>query len=195
MFNLQIYDRNMYRFMILLYVFIISFYAVDISFSHNYEYEKKVKWGIVNRVVDGDTIAAIVEGQYEKIRLLFIDAMESRNNPKFRRDLDYYKENNIMIEKKDLIELGKQAAYYLRSRLPAGSIIKLEIIDGKERDRYNRILALIYYNNININLELVAKGYARTYFIGYTPEKEKDEFLIIENEARHKNLGIWRVLK
>ncbi|GAH23379.1 unnamed protein product [marine sediment metagenome] len=42
-----------------------------------------------------------------------------------------------------------------------------EIVTGKERkDKYNRTLAYIFYNNKNINLELVQNGYANYYFYG-----------------------------
>ena len=89
----------------------------------------------VERVIDGDTI--VIENK-TSVRLLGINCPE-------RGEL-YYEEAKEFLEE-----------------LVLNKTIKLEF--GKEKyDRYKRILAYIYVDRKNINLELVEMGFANFYF-------------------------------
>jgi micrococcal nuclease len=161
---------------------------------HYLPHVKKQKEAIVVRAVDGDTIVVRFDNKTEKVRLLFIDAMESESNSKLMRDVEKLHKNGIYVKKKDMIELGKRAANYLKSLLPYQSKITLETWEGKERDKYGRLLALVYDEGKNINLEMVKEGYARAYFLGYVPQPEKILFSKAEEEAKARKSVIWKVL-
>ncbi|UNU74140.1 thermonuclease family protein [Moraxella nasovis] len=60
-------------------------------------------------------------------------------------------------------------------------------IDAKQTDKYGRTVAEVYYNDKNINQEMVAIGMAWAY-----REYLKDNYYIdLENNARLQQLGIW----
>jgi micrococcal nuclease len=116
-------------------------------------YEYAVKQ--IVKVVDGDTVDIIIDlgfdlSKKERVRLAGIDTPESRT-----RDLD---------EKK----LGLEAKEFLERRLMecAKLIVKTEK-DGK----YGRMLGWFYCSQININTEMVERGYAWEYDGG---KKEKN---------------------
>lgn len=92
----------------------------------------------VNRVIDGDTIEIINNGDKESVRLLGINTPE-------RGEILY-----------------KEAGGFL-GELSLNKSVRLEF--GKDRyDRYNRTLAYVFINEFNINLKLVKQGYANIYF-------------------------------
>ncbi|MFH1787192.1 MAG: thermonuclease family protein [archaeon] len=89
---------------------------------------------VVQRVIDGDTIVA----GNNSIRLLGINSPEKGEK--------YYNESKEFLEK---LILDKEVRFEF----------------GKEKyDQYKRILAYVYINNMNINIELVKNGFANFYF-------------------------------
>ena len=121
-----------------------------------YEYAVKE----IVKVVDGDTVDIIIDlgfdlSKKERVRLAGIDTPESRT-----RDLE---------EKK----LGLEAKEFLERRLMecAKLIVKTEK-DGK----YGRMLGWFYCSKININTEMVERGYAWEYD-GGKKEKNLQELL------------------
>lgn len=102
--------------------------------------------GVVGRVIDGDTL---VIGD-QSVRLLGINTPERG---------EY---------------LYSEAKKFLEDRVLNKSV---ELKFGKEKyDKYNRVLAYIYINSKNVNLELVKEGYANFYFPSGKDEYY-DEFL------------------
>jgi micrococcal nuclease len=119
---------------------------------------------IVTRVIDGDTIE--IDGG-ERVRFLGADTPETGQF--------LYAESTEFI--KELIE---------------GKSVKMEA-DGRERDKYDRLLRHIHYNDIFVNLELVKRGYGSSTVLTYEPDsKYADLFLKAEAEARQQELGIWQ---
>jgi micrococcal nuclease len=104
----------------------------------------------VERVVDGDTFIAKVEGERTRIRMLGIDTPESvANNPE------------------RITEEGLIASNYTKQLLD-GALVYLEY-DVEPRDHYNRLLAYVYIKTdkeyVMINLLLVEEGYAIPYIV------------------------------
>tara|TARA_Y100001963_G_scaffold143421_1_gene214288 strand:+ start:144 stop:533 length:390 start_codon:yes stop_codon:yes gene_type:complete len=121
-------------------------------------YEYAVKQ--IVKVVDGDTVDIIIDlgfdlSKKERVRLAGIDTPESRT-----RDLE---------EKK----LGLEAKEFLERRLL--DCVKL-IVKTEKDGKYGRMLGWFYCSQININTEMVERGYAWEYD-GGKKEKNLQELL------------------
>lgn len=127
----------------------------------------------VERVVDGDTIVALVDGAEERVRFIGIDTPESVKQ-------------NAPVEC-----FGKEASVHLGEYLPEGSPVVL-VRDAEARDRYDRLLAYVYRasDEMFVNLQMVADGYALPY--EYPPNvAHTDDFAAASNGAREASRGIW----
>ncbi|SCG85129.1 Thermonuclease [Methanobacterium congolense] len=88
-------------------------------------------------VVDGDTLD--VEG-VGRIRFVGVNTPE-RGEPGYQEAKDYVK------------------------RMCLGKTVYLDIDDEKHHDKYGRVLAVVYAGNVNINQELLKRGYAEVMYI------------------------------
>ena len=93
--------------------------------------------GLCYHVVDGDTID--VEG-VGRVRLVGVNTPE-RGEPGYQSATDFVKS---MVE---------------------GKVVGLDIDDAKHYDKYDRTLAVVYIDNINLNQELLKRGYAEIMYI------------------------------
>ena len=116
--------------------------------------------GVVTRVSDGDTIWVTPKGgRKEKVRMDRIDAPESQQ------------------------EYGKEATEYLNRRI-YGKTVKVE---WEKRDRYGRLLGIVWLDGSDINLEMVATGNAWHYsYHDKTPA-----YIAAEKSARADKRGLW----
>lgn len=124
--------------------------------------------GTVSRVIDGDTIE-LESG--ERIRYLSIDTPESTGG----KD-DCY---------------GTEAAAF-NAMLVSGRKVRLRY-DVECTDRYDRLLAFVEVDNIQVNLRLVEQGYACVLIIPPNGEDTRDAFEDAEYEARQLGRGMWGV--
>lgn len=130
------------------------------------ESQQAYEEALVVRVIDGDTIAVLINGREEKVRLIGIDTPE-RGRPYFE-------------------EATRKTA-----QLVLGKKVKLEK-DVSERDKYGRLLRYVYVGSIFVNAELVRQGYAMVYT--YPPDvKYSDYFLKLQQEARNAGRGLWGI--
>ncbi|MGH9783965.1 MAG: thermonuclease family protein, partial [Terriglobia bacterium] len=91
--------------------------------------------GVVNRVIDGDTL----EVNGERIRLVLVDAPE--------RDT----------------RSGPSATEYLRELCPVGSTALVDQDDLQRRDNYDRMLAVVWCGETRVNEAIIRAGRARLY--------------------------------
>ncbi len=116
------------------------------------------------RVVDGDGLEADINGFGNlHIRLAYVDA------PEF--DQPWGKES------KD--ELW---------RLTDNDSIEFELI---EYDDYNRVIAVVWSENKNINLEMVKRGHA-WLIKSRVPESKLEEYISARKGAQDDALGLWQ---
>lgn len=136
---------------------------------------QKPDFRIVTHVVDGDTIYVTnPKGGIEKIRLIGIDAHETRNNGK--KKVGFY---------------GKQATQYL-NKLVLGKRVRLDY-DVRKYDQYKRTLAYVYLENGTfVNADLVKKGYAIVYTLAPNV-KFSNKFIQLQQESRKYKRGLWGV--
>ena len=126
----------------------------------------------VIRIVDGDTIVVDYKGKYEKLRLLRVNTPES-----------------VHPDEKQNIPMGKVASDYTKERL-TGKYVDLEF-EGPFRGRYGRLLAYVFVDGENFNLELVRQGLSPYYTKYGLSQKYDKEFKEAEQYARKHKLNIW----
>jgi endonuclease YncB( thermonuclease family) len=115
--------------------------------------------GKVVAVTDGDTIKVLKDGKQVKIRLAAIDCPE-KSQP------------------------YGQAAKKFTANLVAGKIVKVWATD---KDRYGRIVAFVFTEEVNVNKALLEAGLAWHYKkYSRDPELAKLEF-----RAQSKKRGLW----
>ncbi|HLQ80599.1 MAG TPA: thermonuclease family protein [Brachybacterium sp.] len=95
--------------------------------------------GEVVRVIDGDTLVALVDGEETTIRLLNVDTPETKDP-----------DQPVQC-------LGPEATEFLTERLPAGTEIELQY-DEERLDRYDRTLAGVYESESLVNAEIAEAG-------------------------------------
>jgi len=127
----------------------------------------------VDRIVDGDTLVAIVGSQRERVRLIGINTPESvdRDRP-------------VMC-------FGKEASRHLEDLVPPGTPIRIER-DVEPRDKYGRMLGYIYRasDGLFVNLAQVTDGYANQYT--FPPNvAHVNEFKKAAARARSERTGLW----
>ncbi len=123
----------------------------------------------VQRVSDGDSITAVTSNQTKlRIRLLGIDSPE------------------VPYGDKPGQPFGEEARDYL-DHLIGGKVVR---VDAYGPDEYKRVLAVVWDEQINVNLLLVAMGYAEIYRDApcqvYCQELED-----AEAKARRDGVGMW----
>ena len=121
----------------------------------------------VKRVIDGDTIELSND---EKVRYIGIDTPETKHPQK---SVQYF---------------GKEA-YEANKKLIEGKKVRLEF-GIQKRDKYGRLLAYVYIDDLFVNAWLVENGYAQVST--YPPNvKYQETFSKLQQIARNNNKGIW----
>ncbi len=127
----------------------------------------------VIRVVDGDTIVINYNGKKEKVRLLCVNTPES-----------------VHPDKKQNIPIGKVASKYTQKKL-TGKYVNLEFEVNRLRGNYGRLLAYVFIDGQNLNLDLVRQGLS-PYYTKYGKSQRYDsEFRLAEKQARKEKINIW----
>jgi len=127
----------------------------------------------VVRVVDGDTIVIRYNGMYEKVRLLCVDTPES-----------------VHPDEKQNIPMGETASRYTQKKL-TGKSVNLEFEIKRLRGNNDRLLAYVFVDGQNLNLDLVRQGLSPYYTKYGKSEKYDGEFRAAEKQARKEKLNIW----
>lgn len=129
--------------------------------------------GIVERVVDGDTVDIVIDGRSERVRLIGIDTPET-------------------VKPNSPVEcFGPEASSFTRALLPDGTKV-LVVRDVEPRDDYGRLLAYVHRANdgVFVNLELVRAGYAA--LLTFPPNvAHVDDFVAAARAAERADLGLW----
>lgn len=92
----------------------------------------------IKRVTDGNTL---VLSNDERVRLIGIDAPESRPNPRVKKQAGMEGK-----DEKTIIQMGKESTKLVKTLVKPGDEVKLEF-DVEKRDRYGRLLAYVYLSD------------------------------------------------
>lgn len=107
-------------------------------------------------IYDGDTIRAKINKEEFSLRLIGVDCFETSA---INRAYKQAYENDLKIE--DIIKQGKYAKKYVENLYKKSS--KNVHFDFYGIDKYSRILAVLYFDNLNINQELINKNICKNY--------------------------------
>jgi endonuclease YncB( thermonuclease family) len=155
------------------------FLLVSILLSHSVSYAKtpiRVIHGAVVNVSDGDTINVDSNGTKLKIRFYGIDTPETAKMNKRTGQVN-----------KSGQPYGDEAWHALESKI-ANQQVRVEVMD---RDRYGRLVSIVWLGNRNINREMVTDGWAWAYR-QYLDSPHASEYINAEEQARASKLGLWK---
>lgn len=122
------------------------------------------------RVIDGDTIEVLVHGQHsERVRLLGIDAPESGQ------------------------DFGNRSKQTLNQCVQAGLQNRNLRIESQKRDRYNRLLGVVYAGETDCNLNQITLGMAwhYKYYLNDQPIAIQTSYAQAERTAFVARHGLW----
>lgn len=131
----------------------------------------------VTRVVDGDTIHAILDSEPAnevKVRFLGVNTPETVDP---RRPVECF---------------GKQASDFTKSLLADKRVLLVADPEADEVDKYGRLLRNVYLDDgTDVNAELIRQGYAYAY-VSFPQNLSRKAYLrSLEAEARENNRGLW----
>lgn len=126
-------------------------------------------------VIDGDTIAVLVNEKEETVRLIGIDSPEYGKN-------------------------GTGECYHEEATVRMREIVGLDIVrleaepNGDDRDKYGRLLRFVFLTDgTNVGEMMVREGFAREYTYLGKPYTLQADFAEAEKQAKAAGLGIWGV--
>jgi micrococcal nuclease len=124
--------------------------------------------GTIVRVYDGDSLLVNIEGQDKDVRLIGVDAPETRTTPPEC--------------------FAEESKEFLGSLLEEGATVRLKT--DREQENDHRLFAYVYVDGDMVNLDMVREGYAeeRAYGLPYHLRKK---FLKAEQLAQKEELGLW----
>lgn len=138
--------------------------------SEEVEKEKAV----VLSVIDGDTVKLQFSGErIETVRMLLIDTPES------------------VKEGVPVQPFSLEASQRAKELMIKDTVVEVEV-DEKQYDENGRLLAHIWVDKLNINLQLVAEGFARVAYVNPPNTKYVEPFYEAQEVAKNKKLNIWQ---
>lgn len=141
---------------------------------------------VVISVTDGDTLKVMYQGKKQSVRLIGIDAPESRRNSKALKDSA---RNSRDIE--TIVSQGKIAKKYVKTMVKKDNSVRIAF-DIEKRDRYHRLLAYVYLaDGRMLNDVIIRNGYASPLTIPPNV-KYRTRFLRSYQYARKHRLGLWK---
>lgn len=136
--------------------------------------EAKTLMGKVVSIHDGDTLTFIPDGATKKAKLRFLGV----DTPEI--DFNGHTQGEIAVIAKN----------YLQSILPINASIKIELSENGT-DANDRYLGVVFYNNVDLNLELLKAGMGAVYFIYPYDKKMFINYSEASRLADEQNIGIF----
>ncbi|SOC21559.1 endonuclease YncB(thermonuclease family) [Ureibacillus xyleni] len=138
--------------------------------SEEIEKEKAV----VLSVIDGDTVKLQFSGErIETVHMLLIDTPES------------------VKEGVPVQPFALEASQRAKELMIKDTVVEVEVGE-KQYDGNGRLLAHIWVDELNINLQLVAEGFARVAYVNPPNTKYVETFYEAQEVAKNKKLNIWQ---
>lgn len=134
--------------------------------------EESLSDGTVSRVVDGDTLKVVVNGEEETIRLIGVNTPESVDP---RRPVECF---------------GEEASEFVKRMVEGKQVTLVTDSTQSDQDRFGRLLRYVYIGEEMLNREIIAEGYGFEYTVG-SKHVFADEFRELEERAKNQGIGLW----
>lgn len=154
----------MKKFFLLLILFFFNIFVISA--------DNKIKVKL-DKCIDGDTARFIINDEVKTVRFLSI------NTPEIAHDgtIDEY--------------YGDEASIYTCTSLREANEITLEFDPNSDKtDKYDRLLAWVYVDDVLLQESLVRNGYASVKYV-YDDYLYSDKLVELENIAKSEHIGIW----
>ncbi len=128
----------------------------------------------ISRVVDGDTVKVMIDGEEETIRIIGVNTPET-------------------VDPRKSVEcFGKEASNATKEMLNVGEVITLTADPTQDdHDKYGRLLRYIADDSgQDVGLWLISQGYAYEYTYDI-PYERQDTYKEAEDAAQAGELGLW----
>ena len=137
-------------------------------------------------VIDGDTLKIMYQGKKQSIRLIGIDAPESKKNSKAFKD-----SRRSSRDINAIVAQGRAARTFVKGLVKKGDRIKIEF-DVERKDRYRRLLGYVYLpDGRMLNDVIIRSGYASPLTIPPNV-RHRNKFSRSYRYAREHRLGLWK---
>lgn len=129
-------------------------------------------WHKVTKVVDGDTVKALVDGQEQTIRIIGI------NTPESTIEHECYGE-----------ESSAKAKEFL-----TGKWIQLKADNTQDnKDKYGRLLRYVYFDSgTDFGKRMIEEGYAYEYTYD-KPYQHRSDYITTQAYSKGRSFGLWSV--
>jgi micrococcal nuclease len=174
-------------------ILIFIFFVITLFLSNGYllknnetTYEVPVSGKIISsrqtakvlKVVDGDTIKALIQNKEDTVRLIGINAPETVDPQKSAQCF------------------GKESSDKAKEILTGKTIILESDSSQKDRDEYGRLLRYVFLQDeTNFNEFMIENGFAREYTFKNNDYKYQSEFIQAQQRARTQSKGLWGVCR
>ncbi|WP_042471285.1 thermonuclease family protein [Bacillus ndiopicus] len=122
---------------------------------------------------DGDTFSIEMNGEKHKVRLLMVDTPE------------------MNYDKGKPMPYAEDAKAFTENLLKNASKIELLFDVGPETDKYDRILAYIYVDDVLLQESLLKEGLAVMRYINKPNNTLEAELKEVQAEAQAQKLNVW----
>ena len=130
-------------------------------------------------IYDGDTMTVYYEEdgeqKEERVRFLLIDTSETNHKNQGQQ------------------EYSEEVRDFVRELVANGDKIELEFDEGDERDKYDRLLAYLFVDGVNVGEALVRNGVARVAYVHPPNTRYLELYEAAQEEAKEDNIGIWSI--
>ncbi len=152
----------------LIFIIFVTFIFIGSIQANTERFEVKF-----SSCVDGDTFRVLIDEKEYSVRLLAIDTPET---VKPGSEVESY---------------GKEASDYTCDKITNAKKIELEYDEGSDKkDKYDRILAWVYIDDLLLQNDLISLGYAKVAYI-YGEYMYTDDLYTLEDTAKSNKIGIW----
>lgn len=142
--------------------------------------------GDVHRVIDGDTVEITNNGTVYDVRLIGMNAPETSTQYMNGFEVENLSENCRLA-------YGDLAERKLREKVENQSVQLRYDTESGTQDQYDRYLAEIIVDGLNVNVWMVEQGYAvgTTEKYDYMPANDQ-KYSSAEQVAESNNRGVWK---
>jgi micrococcal nuclease len=141
---------------------------------------------LCTRVVDGDTIEVMWNGIEERVRMLGIDAPETRRTRSLRAQAEI-----LNMDTEFLLQYGAVATQIVERWILNRNVRLVFPNNEVQRDAFGRLLCYVEFNDTDIGERLLLGGNAITYEATHPRE---ETYRLFQLESQNQRRGIWRNL-